>query len=324
MFAGLALVAVAVEAAFGYPDALYRAIGHPVTWIGRLIAWCEGAWNSSQRSYGQRRLSGVATLLVLLTASLISGGVIAWLCSSLLPGLAGTLLCAVLASSLLAQRSLYDHVAAVATALEGHGVVGGRTAVSMIVGRDTSELDEAAISRAAIESLAENFSDGVVAPLFWMVVAGLPGALTYKAINTADSMIGHKSERYLAFGWASARLDDLVNLPASRLAALWLTLAAALRPGLSPARAFAAVGRDARHHRSPNAGWPESAMAGALGIKLAGPRVYGGVKVEDRWMGEGRADLTAADIRAALGLYRLACTVQVAVVASLAALTLLL
>ncbi len=323
MFAGLALVAVAVEAAFGYPDALYRAIGHPVTWIGRLIAWCEGAWNSSQRSYGQRRLAGVATLLILLAVSLAAGLVVTKLCHAMLPGLPGMVLCAVLASSLLAQRSLHDHVAAVAMALEGEGVVAGRTAVSMIVGRDTSALDEAAISRAAIESLAENFSDGVVAPLFWMVVAGLPGALAYKAINTADSMIGHKSERYLAFGWASARLDDYVNLPASRLAALWLVLAASLRPGLSPASAIAAVKRDARHHRSPNAGWPESAMAGALGIRLAGPRVYGGVKVEDRWMGEGRADLTAADIRAALGLYRIACIVQAAAIAILAALILL-
>jgi adenosylcobinamide-phosphate synthase len=323
MFAGLALVAVAVEAAFGYPDALYRAIGHPVTWIGRLIAWCEQAWNRSQRSYGQRRFAGVVTLLILLGISLAAGFVITMVCHALLPGFAGTLLCAVLASSLLAQRSLYDHVAAVAQALETDGIGAGRTAVSMIVGRDTSELDEAAISRAAIESLAENFSDGVVAPLFWMVVAGLPGALAYKAVNTADSMIGHKSDRYRAFGWASARLDDLVNVPASRLASLWLVLAASLRPGLSPAGAIAAVKRDARHHRSPNAGWPESAMAGGLGIKLAGPRVYGGVKVDDHWMGAGRADLTAADIRSALGLYRVACAVQACVVAALAVLTLL-
>jgi len=323
MFAGLALVAVAVEAAFGYPDALYRAIGHPVTWIGRLIAWCEQAWNSPQSSYDQRRFFGVVTLLGLLATSLLGGLAIAWLCGALLPGIAGTILCAVLASSLLAQRSLHDHVEAVATALEREGVVGGRKAVSMIVGRDTSELDEPAISRAAIESLAENFSDGIVAPLFWMVVAGLPGALAYKAINTADSMIGHKSDRYRAFGWASARLDDYVNLPASRLAALWLVLAASLRPGLSPARALAALKRDARHHRSPNAGWPESAMAGALGIRLAGPRVYGGVKVDDRWMGEGRSDLTAADIRAALRLYRLACWLQMAAVAILAGLILL-
>ena len=179
------------------------------------------------------------------------------------------------------------------TRLEKGGIEAGRRAVSMIVGRDTRELDEGAVSRAAIESLAENFSDGVVAPLFWLAVAGLPGAIAYKAINTADSMIGHKSERHLAFGWAAARADDLVNLPASRLSALWLVLGAALVPGLSPGRAIAAVWRDAGHHDSPNAGWPEAAMAGALGVRLAGPRVYDGEIVEDHWMGDGRSALTA-------------------------------
>ena len=317
MFAGLALVAVAVEAAVGYPDALYRAIGHPVSWMGRLIAWCDATWNSPTRSFEERRGWGVLTLAVLLLATVLASVLVVRLCHAL-PGLLEVFLCSVVASSLLAQRSLNDHVAAVATALEQQGVAGGREAVSRIVGRDTSELDEAAISRAAIESLAENFSDGVVAPLFWMVVAGLPGAAAYKAINTADSMIGHKSERHHAFGWASARLDDLVNLPASRLAALWITLAAAFRTGCSVDGAIAAVRRDAGHHRSPNAGWPESAMAGALGIRLAGPRVYAGVRVEDRWMGEGRAELTAADIRTALGLYRAACGVQIAAVALLA------
>lgn len=318
MFPGLALLAVAVEAAVGYPDALYRAIGHPVSWMGRLIAWCDGAWNSPQWSFDQRRVSGVLTLVLLLAASVGAALLIGRLCDMLLPGLAGVVLCALIASSLLAQRSLHQHVADVAAALEQRGVEGGREAVSRIVGRDTSELDEAAISRAAIESLAENFSDGVVAPLFWMVVAGLPGAAAYKAANTADSMIGHRSERYLAFGWASARFDDLVNLPASRLAALWIVLAAALRRGCSVDGAASAVRRDSRHHRSPNAGWPEAAMAGALGIRLAGPRVYGGVRVEDRWMGEGRSDLVAADIRSALSLYRAACGVQIAAVAALA------
>lgn len=286
--------------------------------MGRLIAWCDGAWNSPQRSFDRRRASGVLTLVLLLAASIAAAFLVGRACGVLLPSLVGVVLCAVIASSLLAQRSLHQHVADVAAALEQRGVEGGREAVSRIVGRDTSELDEAAIGRAAIESLAENFSDGVVAPLFWMVVAGLPGAAAYKAVNTADSMIGHKSERYLAFGWASARFDDLVNLPASRLAALWITLAAALRPGCSVDGAIAAVRRDSRHHRSPNAGWPEAAMAGALGIRLAGPRVYGGVPVEDRWMGEGRSDLVAADIRAALGLYRVACGVQIAAVALLA------
>jgi adenosylcobinamide-phosphate synthase len=317
MFAGLALVAVAVEAAVGYPDALYRAIGHPVSWMGRLIAWCDAAWNSPTRSFEERRGWGLLTLAVLLLATVLGAVLVVRLCQAL-PGLLEIFLCAVVASAMLAQRSLHDHVAAVAESLERRGVEGGREAVSRIVGRDTSELDEAAISRAAIESLAENFSDGVVAPLFWMVVAGLPGAAAYKAINTADSMIGHKSERHHAFGWASARLDDLVNLPASRLAALWIVVAAAFRAGCSVDGAIAAVRRDAGHHRSPNAGWPESAMAGALGIRLAGPRVYAGVRVEDRWMGEGRAELGAADIRAALGLYRAACGVQIAAVAVLA------
>jgi adenosylcobinamide-phosphate synthase len=316
MFAGLALVAVVVEAAVGYPDALYRAIGHPVSWMGRLIAWCDALWNSPTRSFDERRGWGMATLALLLVVTIIVAVLVVRLCQAL-PGLLEIFLCAVVASSLLAQRSLHDHVAEVATALERRGIEAGREAVSRIVGRDTSELDEAAIGRAAIESLAENFSDGVVAPLFWMVVAGLPGAAAYKAVNTADSMIGHKSERHHAFGWASARLDDLVNLPASRLAALWITLAAAFRAGCSVDGAIAAVRRDARHHRSPNAGWPESAMAGALGIRLAGPRVYSGVKVEDRWIGVGRAELTAADIRNALGLYRAACGVQIAVVALL-------
>ena len=324
MFAGLALVAVAVEAVAGYPDALYRAIGHPVTWIGRLIAWCEEAWNSPDRTFEERRTMGVVLLLVLLGVSVVVGLLVTRLVGSILPGLLGLLLCGALASSLLAQRSLAAHVADVAEGLDAHGLEGGRVTVSRIVGRDTKDLGEAAISRAAIESLAENFSDGVVAPLCWMVVGGLPGAIAYKAVNTADSMVGHKSDRYLAFGWASARFDDLVNLPASRLAALWLILAAALQPGCSPARALASVHRDSHHHRSPNAGWPEAAMAGALGIRLAGPRVYGGVAVEDRWMGDGRSELTAADIRAALRLYRVACAIQVAVVAALAAISLLL
>jgi len=187
----------------------------------------------------------------------------------------------------------------------------------MIVGRDPDRLDEAGVARAAIESLAENFSDGVVAPLFWLVVGGLPGILIYKALNTADSMIGHLSDRHRAFGWAAARLDDLVNLPASRLSALWIVAAAACVPSASASAALQAVTRDASKHRSPNAGWPEAAMAGALGLRLAGPRVYHGHLVTDAWMGEGRADLNASDIRRALRLYRLACLIQALVVAGL-------
>ncbi len=193
-----------------------------------------------------------------------------------------------------------------------------RETVAQIVGRDIASLDEAGVARAAIESLAENFSDGVVAPSLWMAVGGLPGAAVYKAINTADSMIGHRSPRHEDFGWASARLDDLVNLPASRLAALLIVAAAYLTPGASASGAFGAVMRDASRHRSPNAGYPEAAMAGALGLALAGPRYYGGVLVEDVWMGDGRYAADADDIRAALTLYRRADMVLIGAVALLA------
>ena len=312
MFAALALIAVVTEAVVGYPDGLYRRIGHPVTWIGALIAWCDKTWNSEALSYDERRWRGVYMLVLLLAVGILSGLAITAILDEIFHGIVVVLLCGVAGSSMLAQRSLYTHVAAVASALEADGLEAGRRAVSMIVGRDTRALDEAAVSRAAIESLAENFSDGVVAPLFWMVVAGLPGAIAYKAVNTADSMIGHRSERHLAFGWAAARFDDLVNLPASRLSAFWFVLAAALSPGLSPRRAIEVLFRDAGHHRSPNAGWPEAAMAGALGIKLSGPRIYGGVEVAERWVGEGRNDLSARDIRSALDLYRAACGLQIA------------
>ncbi|HEY6716381.1 MAG TPA: adenosylcobinamide-phosphate synthase CbiB [Reyranella sp.] len=317
MFADLALIAVATEAIIGYPDAIYRLVGHPVTWIGRLIAWCDEAWNSQTLSFEARRWRGVAAFLLLLATAVLSGLVITSVVEFIFPAVISLLLCGVLASSLLAQRSLDAHVADVAIALEQQGIAAGRQAVSQIVGRDTGSLDEPAVCRAAIESLAENFSDGVVAPLFWMVLAGLPGALAYKAINTADSMIGHKSPRHLAFGWAAARCDDLVNLPASRLSALWLVAAAALL-GLSPGAALATVWRDAGYHRSPNAGWPEAAMAGALGIRLSGPRIYDGVAVEERWVGEGNSELGARDIRLALRLYRTACGLQIAVVAAIA------
>jgi adenosylcobinamide-phosphate synthase len=319
MFAELAFTALAIEAVLGYPDAVYRRVGHPVSWIGALIAWCERVWNRPELSCRRRRMLGLATLLLLLAVSGLSGTVIFQLAQHLLPGLASTLISGAVASTLLAQRSLDAHVRAVADALEQKGVEAGRQAVSMIVGRDTQNLDEAGVSRAAIESLAENFSDGVVAPLFWLFVAGLPGVLCYKAINTADSMIGHKSDRYLAFGWASARVDDLVNLPASRLAAFWLVLASVTLSGLSSRSAITIVRRDATKHHSPNAGWPEAAMAGALGLRLAGPRAYDGTIIDDHWIGDGRATAGARDIRKALTQYRVACAIQFAGVAALAA-----
>lgn len=316
MFADLALVAIATEAMVGYPNAVYRLVGHPVTWIGKFITWCDGAWNSGARSSRARRLYGVVTLLLLLVVALLCGFAIVGVLEHLFSGIVALALGGVLASTLLAQRSLDAHVLDVARGLETEGLPGGRMAVAHIVGRETQGLDEAAVCRAAIESLAENFSDGIVAPLFWMVVAGLPGALAYKAINTADSMIGHRTERYEAFGWASARCDDMVNLPASRLSALWLVLAA-IPLGMSPGGALRTIRRDASHHRSPNAGWPEAAMAGALGIRLSGPRIYDGVAVDERWVGEGRSELAAKDIRRALKLYRMACGLQIAVLAAI-------
>lgn len=301
----LLLAALLIEAAIGYPARLFAWIGHPVTWIGALISRLDRSLNRESLGFAMRRLAGVLALLVLLGLTLAASLVLVTLCR--LGGPLALLPLALLASTLLAQRSLHEHVARVAEGLEQGGLAGGRKAVAMIVGRDPESLDEAGVARAAIESLAENFSDGVVAPAFWLGVGGLPGGALYKAINTADSMIGHRSPRHLAFGWAAARLDDLVNLPASRLTAFLLIAAAALDRDSDAGAARRAVRRDARRHRSPNAGWPEAAMAGALGLRLAGPRVYGAVRVEDGWMGDGRAEATAADIRRALRLYRSAC-----------------
>lgn len=317
MFFGLALIAATVEAFAGYPDALYRAIGHPVTWIGRLIAWGDRRWNSEEDSSLQQLTQGILLILVLLTVSFLSGLLLTRLCDLWLPFYLAVPLCAVFASSLLAQRSLYIHVAAVADALDKDGVPAGRSAVAMIVGRDTDELDVSEVCRAAIESLAESFSDGVVAPLFWMAVGGLPGAIAYKAINTADSMIGHKSGKYIDFGWAAARTDDAMNIVPARLSALWL--AAAALPGLAAWRSLATTWRDAGKHDSPNAGWPEAAMAGALGIRVGGPRRYEGQTSDGPWIGNGREVLTAKDIRDALRLYRIACSVQIGALALLAA-----
>lgn len=302
-FVGLALLAAAFEALVGYPAPVFRAIGHPVTWMGRLIAWTDRMLNHDGDSFAWRKGMGVLALVLLLGVTLavsFSIEAIAWSA-----GWVGAfVILPILASSLFAQRSLHDHVARVRDGLRFGGIEEGRRAVAMIVGRNPQALDEAGVARAAIESLAENFSDGITAPVFWTAIAGLPGGAFYKAINTADSMIGHKSERHHAFGWAAARLDDLVNVPASRLSALLIVGAAALSADCSAKEAVAAVRRDARHHRSPNAGWPEAAMAGALGLKLNGPRVYGDVLVEDGYMGDGRREATAEDIDRALRLYR--------------------
>jgi adenosylcobinamide-phosphate synthase len=317
MWAAVALLAMLIELGIGYPQRLVSVVGHPVTWIGVLIGRLDRLLNRGT-AIPLRRAAGILAVVVMLAVV----GAIAWLAQWQLLRLPfGILIVAGLGGTMIAQRSLHRYVANVASALELQDLDTGRKAVSHIVGRDTAELDSAGVARAAIESLAENFSDGVVAPVFWLVVAGLPGVALYKAINTADSMIGHRTSRYASFGWAAARLDDLVNLPASRLTALLLVAAAVLRKDASAGDAWRAVRHDAAHHRSPNAGYPEAAIAGALGLALAGPRVYGGVPVNDSFMGDdGRREANAKDIRRALALYRYADAIFLALVAALTAL----
>ncbi len=310
------LLALLIEAAVGYPDRITRAIGHPVMWMGYMIDWLDCKFNRPDRSAAYRKTTGFMAVFCIVTVPAALGfamqhGLL------LLPlgfAIAGTV-----GSTLLAQRSLHDHVAQVADALEREGLSAGRQAVSKIVGRDPDTLDAAGVARAAIESLSENFSDGIVAPTFWLALGGLAGGAAYKAINTADSMIGHRTPRHGDFGFAVARLDDIVNLPASRLSALLIIVAASISQNASATRAWRTVWRDARYHRSPNAGYPEAAMAGALGLALAGLRIYGGVAVDDATMGDGRRDAGAQDIRAALALYRRADLILIAAIALLSA-----
>lgn len=285
----VALAALALDAALGWPAGLYRRIGHPVGAFARLIAACEARWNRPNWSEGRRRVLGVATLLLLV---LVSGGTAFALEYAIraATGARGWILVVAAAWPALAQRSLLDHFDAVHRALAAGDLPEARRAVGRIVGRDTVDLDEAGVARAAIESLAESFCDGVIAPLFWLVVLGLPGAWAYKAINTADSLVGHPEPPLRAFGWAAARCDDLVNLMPARLGGILICLAGAGGWGV--------LRRDRARHASPNAGWPEAAMAGALGIRLAGPVRYDGTTVEKPWIGEGRDPDVAATARA--------------------------
>ncbi len=286
----VALLALALDALIGWPDRLYRRISHPVVWLGKLIAALDRRWNRG----GHRVLRGMLAALVTIAAA----GVPAILLTRLLMPLPlGPILLGALAWPLIATRSLYDHVAAVARPLAADDMPGAKAAVAMIVGRDLEDRPEP-IARAALESLAENASDGVVAPILWAAIAGLPGIAAYKAINTLDSMIGHMSPRHALFGRFAAKLDDLVNLPAARLTGLLFIAAGWSR------NAWAVMRRDARRHRSPNAGWPEAAMAGALGVRLSGPRSYGGVETPEPWLNAGARDPEAADLMRGLRLYR--------------------
>lgn len=294
----VALLALAIEAAIGWPDALHRRIGHPVGAFAAIIERCEQRWNRPERADGSRRLAGTACMILLLILA-IGGGVLLEQGMRLIAGRWAWIGVTLLAVPGMAAGSLYRHVRAVAAPLRDGRIEAARAAVGMIVGRDTERLDEAGVARAAIESLAESFCDGVVAPLFWLMLGGLPGLWAYKAINTADSLIGHREPRWRAFGWAAARLDDLLNLIPARLSGLLLCLAGA--------GGWRIMLRDASRHASPNAGWPEAAMAGALHLCLAGPIAYDGMAQDKPWIGAGRRDLKAADIDAALRLYVRAC-----------------
>lgn len=294
----VALVALALDAAIGWPDRLYARIGHPVGAFARFLNLAERLGNRPDWSEGVRRGLGVLTMFFLIA---LTGGAAWWLDRELhlLFGRWGWVASAVLAWPGLAQRSLYVHVRPVAAALMRGDLPAARTLVARVVGRDTDRLDQAGVSRAAIETLAESFCDGIVAPLFWLLLLGLPGLWMYKTINTADSLIGHKEPRWRAFGWAAARIDDGANWVPARIAGLLVCVAGA--------GGWTVMRRDARAHASPNAGWPEAAMAGALGIALAGPVAYDGVTQIKPWIGrEGRV-ASPKDIVIALQIYARAC-----------------
>lgn len=305
--AALMLLALIIDAGLGWPDAFFVRMGHPVTWIGALISTLDKALNREGATDMVRRSAGVvvaAFVIALTTAT-------TWLVSLCLPsGWGGVLVGGILAWPLIAARSMHDHVVAVAGPLATGDIDKARQAVAMIVGRDPSLLDMAGISRAAMESLAENTSDGIVAPVFWGVLFGLPGIAAFKAINTLDSMIGHRTPRHNAFGWAAARIDDVANLVPARLTGLLFAAVSA-----QPRVAFNTMMKYARHHRSPNAGWPESSMAGALGVRLSGPRIYAGRLSEEPWVNGTAPDPGPDDLKRALALYRRAMLVLGAVLA---------
>ena len=274
------ILAMLLDAALGEPRFLWSRLTHPAVLMGRMISEMERRFNRGLH----RKTSGTAVLLVLV----VGAGAVGALLSTL-----GPVVEILVAAILFAQKSLADHVRAVADGLR-MSLPEGRRAVAQIVSRDTHELTPSDAARAAIESAAENMSDGVIAPIFWFAIAGLPGLLVYKIVNTADSMIGYKTDRYRDFGWAAARFDDLLNLVPARLTAALFGISGGVF-------AMADIRRDAARHKSPNAGWPEAALARALGIALAGPRIYHGEKTKFDWVNpEGRQTLSPKDIDAAV------------------------
>ncbi|MBS35983.1 MAG: cobalamin biosynthesis protein CobD [Thiotrichales bacterium] len=298
----IVLAAMAVDAVVGDPPWLYKRVPHPVVVMGSAIEFLERMLNRAH-STAWRYVAGGLCFVLVTSSALLAAMVIDRVLIE--PYELGWLLEAVIASTLLAFRSLYDHVRRVADGL-GSSLEEARAAVSHVVGRDPDSLDESGAARAAIESVAENFSDAVVVPVFWYVIAGLPGLFVYKAINTLDSMIGHQSERQAAFGFVSAKVDDLVNLIPARIAGLYFVAAASIMPGASGVRALRVMWRDASKHRSPNAGWQEAAVAGALDLALAGPRIYPDEIVDDAWMGDGESQIGKQAVHASLRLYLIA------------------
>ncbi len=286
--AAILLPILVAEATLGYP----RRWWHPVLAAGALISALEVRWNRG--SPHRQRLGGIALIVVLLIASLALGKVIEGAAN----GRWGAVLLIAVGTPALAQRSLHDHVLAVHTPLAADNLPTARAAVSMIVGRDTATLDEAGVATAAIESLAESFCDGVVAPAFWFLVAGLPGLFALKAINTADSLVGHRTPQLRRFGWAAARADDAMNWIPARVSGALICLAG--RGG------WAVMARDARLHASPNGGWPEAAMAGVLGRRLGGAVSYDGEPADRAVLGGG-AMPDCASLARALTVYRGAC-----------------
>ena len=303
----LLFLALGLDAVLGEMSWLFRLVPHPVVLIGRAITRLDRGLNRQERPETVRRRRGVLLVAVLATAAAVVGGLIAFVARALPHA---WIIEVFVAATLRAQRGLFEHGDDVARALQHNGLEAGRYAVSRIVGRDPASLDEHGVCRAAIESLAENFSDAVVAPALWYVLLGLPGLLLYKTVNTMDSMVGYRNDRYRAFGWAAARLDDLLNLVPARLSGLIIALAALVAVRGNPFRALATMATDAGHHRSPNSGWPEAAMAGALGLALGGPRRYPGLVVDEKWIGRGRARATVADIDRALHLFSAACLIH--------------
>ena len=306
------LLALALDALIGDP----RWLPHPVLLMGWLTGLLDRALNREGHGESVRMFLGGVAVLLVVGASAAAGWAVTHYAGALGWGWLAEL---ALVAMLLAQRDMADHMVRVARALD-HGAEPARDAVRHIVGRDLRDLDEHGIARAAIESGAENYSDGVVAPAFWYLLLGLPGLLAYKAINTMDSMIGHRSPRHHAFGCAAARIDDAVNWVPARIAGGLVALAALAVPGARSGRAWRTMLRDAPRHSSPNAGWPEAAMAGALGLALLGPRHYEGeVAADQAWLGDGRRDATAGDLRRTVRVFAAACALVAALTAAIAA-----